>query len=282
MFIGECIENEWPKSKIAKALGMNIHTFDKLLLDFEIDYKGNKNGSDKYRLKRDHYMPLEEYLKTTQHPKTATVKYKLLAEGYKDAICENCRRREWLNGPIPLELHHVDGNHNNVDLDNLQLLCPNCHALTPNYRSKGQFTREELDDIEYNLLLIQNKNYDELCAKIDSKNKNNIKTGKRSVSVRNNEKAMKRREKCCPSCGKMILGTSELCVECAHKAQRKCERPTKDELLNLVLEYPMLQIGKMYGVRDNTIRKWCKSYGLPYRYEDIQNYKRNTREFDQP
>jgi hypothetical protein len=40
-----------------------------------------------------------------------------------------------VTGKIPLELHHVDGNYKNNSEDNLELLCPNCHALTPNYKA---------------------------------------------------------------------------------------------------------------------------------------------------
>ena len=47
--------------------------------------------------------------------------------------CENCGLTEWLNEPIPLEVHHLDGKELNSELDNLILLCPNCHALTENY-----------------------------------------------------------------------------------------------------------------------------------------------------
>ena len=51
--------------------------------------------------------------------------------------CENCGIEEWLGQPIPLELHHKDGNpHNNV-LENYVLLCPNCHAMTDSYRGKN-------------------------------------------------------------------------------------------------------------------------------------------------
>ncbi len=49
-------------------------------------------------------------------------------------ICECCGRSEWLNFPIKLELHHVDGDRTNNTLSNLQLLCPNCHSYTDTWR----------------------------------------------------------------------------------------------------------------------------------------------------
>lgn len=51
--------------------------------------------------------------------------------------CECCGLEEWNGEKIPLEVHHIDGNHLNNVLENLQLLCPNCHALTDNWRGKN-------------------------------------------------------------------------------------------------------------------------------------------------
>lgn len=51
--------------------------------------------------------------------------------------CEECGLTEWKQQPIPLEVHHIDGDHLNSRMENLMLLCPNCHALTENYRSKN-------------------------------------------------------------------------------------------------------------------------------------------------
>ena len=48
--------------------------------------------------------------------------------------CENCNLTNWLTKLIPIELHHLDGNRTNNNLDNLQLLCCNCHALTKNWK----------------------------------------------------------------------------------------------------------------------------------------------------
>lgn len=51
--------------------------------------------------------------------------------------CECCGLTEWLGEPINLEIHHIDGNHNNNELENIQLLCPNCHSYTDNYCGKN-------------------------------------------------------------------------------------------------------------------------------------------------
>ena len=50
--------------------------------------------------------------------------------------CECCNMDEWMEDQIPLELHHIDGNRTNNEYENLQLICPNCHALTDNWKNK--------------------------------------------------------------------------------------------------------------------------------------------------
>lgn len=52
-----------------------------------------------------------------------------------DNKCQKCGWGEInpITGKCPLEIHHVDGNRSNNKLDNLELLCPNCHSLTSNY-----------------------------------------------------------------------------------------------------------------------------------------------------
>lgn len=54
--------------------------------------------------------------------------------------CECCGLTEWLGEPINLEIHHIDGDHNNNELENIQLLCPNCHSYTDNYCGKNMNT----------------------------------------------------------------------------------------------------------------------------------------------
>ena len=82
-------------------------------------------------------MPLVEYLEKSDDIQSNKVRLKLLRENYKEYICECCKMSTWLNQPIPLELHHKDGNRNNNSIDNFELLCPNCHAFTDSYRGKN-------------------------------------------------------------------------------------------------------------------------------------------------
>ena len=60
-------------------------------------------------------------------------KHLILKRGHE---CEVCRGLTWLDKQIPLEVHHIDGDRTNNSLENLQLVCPNCHAFTDNYRNR--------------------------------------------------------------------------------------------------------------------------------------------------
>ena len=63
--------------------------------------------------------------------------------------CENCRLTEWQGHQIPLEIHHINGINTDNRLENLQLLCPNCHALTDNYRGRVHLSAlSERRDVE--------------------------------------------------------------------------------------------------------------------------------------
>ncbi len=60
-------------------------------------------------------------------------KHLIKEKGHK---CQNCDLTHWLNELISLEVHHIDGDSSNNDVNNLQILCPNCHSVTENYRGR--------------------------------------------------------------------------------------------------------------------------------------------------
>ena len=76
----------------------------------------------------------------------------------------------------------------------------------------------------------------------------------------------------CIDCGKEVTKGAIRCLCCANKAQQICDRPNKEELKALIRNTPFTKIGKKYNVSDNAIRKWCKSYGLPFTKTDIKKY----------
>lgn len=67
---------------------------------------------------------------------SAKLRERLVTEGLREHRCATCSGIEWLGGPIPLEIDHIDGDRENNTLANIRLLCPNCHALTPTYRGR--------------------------------------------------------------------------------------------------------------------------------------------------
>ena len=81
--------------------------------------------------------PVEEYLTINgTFIGSDALKKRLIKEGFKHNKCENCKLSLWFDKPIPIELHHINGDRNDNRLENLQILCRNCHDVTDNYAGK--------------------------------------------------------------------------------------------------------------------------------------------------
>ena len=80
--------------------------------------------------------PIFEILQSGVVYQSYKLKRRLFVEGLKAKSCEGCFGSEWMGQPIPLELDHINGDPTDNRLENLRILCPNCHALTETYRGK--------------------------------------------------------------------------------------------------------------------------------------------------
>lgn len=205
--------------------GGNYRVFKKFEKLYEIDTSHfTGQGHLKGKTHKFNTIPLSEILVKDYEYSSNKLRKRLIAEGLKEHRCECCKLSEWLGEPIPLELDHIDGDHCNNMLENLKILCPNCHAKTPTYRGKNKRSK-------------------------------NSQTLKNKVQIEKTKKVYN-----CSLCKVELKGKSKtgLCLSCYSKTQRKVERPSKEQLLKEIQQSSYLAVGKKYGVSDNAIRKWIK------------------------
>jgi predicted nucleic acid-binding Zn ribbon protein len=143
--------------------------------------------------------------------------------------CQKCGWRE--KNPhtdrIPLTIHHKDGDWRNNKKENLEILCPNCHSLTETYgsRNRGNGRRSRYKNMPYTTQ--KPKEFDQ-----------------------------------CPICnGKKEKGLKFCSNKCSHVSQKRFD-VTKEELTALVNEKSYSEIGRIFGVTCNAIKKRCKVLGV--------------------
>lgn len=74
------------------------------------------------------------------------LKRRLFIEGLKQPKCELCGwSMKSVDGRIPVELDHINGNHRDNRIENLRILCPNCHSLQPTHRGRNKKVRLRAD-----------------------------------------------------------------------------------------------------------------------------------------
>lgn len=222
--------------------GHNYRTLNKYIKEFDCDLSKINENREKQRdselneLHSKRLIPLEDIIsgKYKQKYKGSKLKDRLIKAGYKSHQCENCGLTEWLGNPIPLQLHHKDGNHDNNSIENIELLCPNCHSLTDNYAGKN----------------IKNDKTNRETEKSDNEDRKDL----------------------CPICKKNYkVKEAEMCSDCyKEKRNKRIKEIDREELKNEIRNYPMTIVGKKHEVSDNTIRKWCKKLKLPYKSKEIK------------
>jgi DNA-binding CsgD family transcriptional regulator len=86
---------------------------------------------------RPGFRPLEEIFAANTRRSRGHLKLRLLRLGLKDGSCEQCGISEWRGRPLSVALHHVNGDRLDNRLENLELLCPNCHSQTDTYSGRN-------------------------------------------------------------------------------------------------------------------------------------------------
>jgi hypothetical protein len=82
-------------------------------------------------------IPLEKILVKGSTFQSFKLKRRLFAADLKPQRCEKCNwAQKATGGYLPLELDHINGDRHDNRIENLQILCPNCHSLQPTHRGR--------------------------------------------------------------------------------------------------------------------------------------------------
>jgi hypothetical protein len=133
----EAINSGKTMNTCAIDLGIKFMTFKRRAVSLGV-YKPNqgRKGIDRDPSEFEKItIPLDDIIsgKFKGHYSSSRLRKRLIKEGYKKNKCEECGVMEWNGKSITCELHHIDGDRGNNMIENLLILCPNCHSQTPNH-----------------------------------------------------------------------------------------------------------------------------------------------------
>jgi len=168
------------------------------------------------------------YLKEKSYVKTAYLKWKLFSEGIKEYKCEKCGCTHWNNQQIALQLHHINGDDTDNRLENLQILCPNCHSQTDNFCGRNAAKNDKVKIYYCKGCFKQiEKTPTNLCDECYNKLINGILNKEKLTPL-----PMVKSYGNCVDCGKQISSYSNRCNECSKNFRERLRGQVRKNLVS--------------------------------------------------
>lgn len=205
------------------------------------------------------------FIKNSKHGHGHTVKrryIKYIKSVGIDYECTICKIKEWQNKKISLHLDHINGNPSDNTIENLRLLCPNCHSQTETYCRCREKVKEKNKDFKNGRTDL---NRHLLGSKPNSSSSwdTPVEITKTCIFCNKEYKCTNEKRKYCSNyCYCEFRKINKNINRMVFIKQRKVERPSKEILEKEIQENSFCALGRKYKVSDNAIRKWCKYYDI--------------------
>lgn len=160
---------------------------------------------------------------------------------------------QWNDLPLTLQIDHVNGDPTDHRIENLRLLCPNCHSQTSTFGRKGYTSSNVCVDCG----VVVSRNH-KLCKKCSWDKR--MREGNPLVS----NKTLNKKQALCMDCGVHVHPKAIRCRTCAGNSRTTGgKRPSEAQLRDDISTMTWRDVGKKYGVSDTMIRRWVKFYNIP-------------------
>lgn len=215
---------------------------------------------------------LSEILTKNSTGNSNYLRNRLIACGVKEYKCENpeCGIKDWHGKQITLQLHHINGDHYDNRLENLVILCPNCHSQTSNFGSNN--SSDVLNKILSKVAINESKTSLENLLRFEKARREEILENRKKYGAHSAEEIIKRKKekeaeklkniRYCVQCGKRIEGRGEkFCsVKCMTKYQREHSKYSIEDVIKKATECTsIVKLASYFGVSDKGLVKRLKN-----------------------
>lgn len=135
---------DWPEVQIAHDQGLSVRECARKFGFHTGSWYGAVQRGD--IVPRSHLIPIADLLVVGRTTSRSHLKRRLVREGLKEDLCEECGISEWQGKPLSVQLHNKNGDGTDNRLENIALLCPNCHSQTETWGGRNRRSRLKLVD----------------------------------------------------------------------------------------------------------------------------------------